>query len=259
MHIFTTRSVFKTPQWNFETAAALNKNKGHFPTRRWNEFHDVNVRFDTIPECDWQTDGFAIIFWIKPRINSSINQKLGIMLRPIQKIKSRCVKALNCIEHSHETHDRQTKLKLQMYPKSPILYILRRLTDVVECADYFDNIVSSVERSRQAEVAQFNVTVRQSVGQKNILRLQTSTYNGLRNKEEEGRHSLLQLSGEGVDIHGEPRFDAAATHPSHLWYQEQHTAKSVIASLKNSHCSWAHSNAASMMSRATLFFNDRSD
>ena len=70
MQIFTTRSVFKTPQWNFETVAALNKNKGHFPTRRWNEFHDVNVRFDTIPECDWQTDGFAIIFWIKPRINS---------------------------------------------------------------------------------------------------------------------------------------------------------------------------------------------
>jgi len=86
-------------------------------------------------------------------------------------------------------------------------------------------------------------------------RQHTTAYD-VRNNTEEGRRSLLQLSGEGMDIHGEPRFDAAATHPSHLWYQEQHTAKSVIASLKNSHCSWAHSNAASMMSRATLFFND---
>ena len=28
----------------------------HVPARWWKEFHDMCIRFDTIPECDGQTD-----------------------------------------------------------------------------------------------------------------------------------------------------------------------------------------------------------
>jgi len=36
------------------------KKTSYAPTRRCKDFDDVCIRFDTIPECDGQTDGFAI-------------------------------------------------------------------------------------------------------------------------------------------------------------------------------------------------------
>jgi len=32
----------------------------HSPIRRWKEIDDMCIRFDPIPDCDGQTDGFAI-------------------------------------------------------------------------------------------------------------------------------------------------------------------------------------------------------
>ena len=58
--IFPTPRVFNSPaegvSWNFATAVALKK----VPTRWWKEFDDICIRFDTIPEYDGQTDGFAV-------------------------------------------------------------------------------------------------------------------------------------------------------------------------------------------------------
>ena len=49
----------------------------HISTRRWKEFDDMRIRFDTIPVCDGQTDGHTDGFAVAISLSSCV----GMLMR----------------------------------------------------------------------------------------------------------------------------------------------------------------------------------